>query len=148
MKENLEQLLLEKDIKPTATRLLVVRAMLEADCALSLTNLEARLTTVDKSTIFRALTLFLEHHLIHAVSDGSGQTKYALCPSGCHCGKADGHHLEGLHIHFSCESCHRTFCLRGLPIPEVKLPEGFVLNNANYVLMGLCPECAAKQKKR
>ncbi|EJW91080.1 ferric uptake regulation protein [gut metagenome] len=148
MMENLEHLLLEKDIKPTAIRLLVVRAMQEADCALSLTNLETRLATVDKSTIFRTLTLFLEHHIIHAVSDGSGQTKYALCPSDCHCDNKDGHNLNGLHIHFSCENCHRTFCLRGLSIPEVELPEGFVLNNANYVLMGLCPECAAKQKKR
>lgn len=145
--KNLEKKLLEKDIKPTAVRLLVLRAMEEARCALSLTDLETTLGTVDKSSIFRTLTLFQSHHLVHSVSDGSGQTKYALCPAGCHCGKNGEAEWSDLHIHFSCEECHRTFCLRGLSIPEVQLPEGFLLKNANYVLMGLCPECAAKHRK-
>lgn len=143
--KTLEEQLLEKDIKPTPVRLLVLRALKEACCALSVSTLEAQLGTIDKSTIFRTLTLFQAEHLIHSVSDGSGQTKYALCPENCHCGEKGTDSLEGLHTHFACERCHRTFCLHGLPIPEVSLPEGFVLHNANYVLIGLCPECASKK---
>ena len=143
-----EKILLDRDIKPTAVRLLVLRTLSASKYALSLTDLEAQLGTVDKSSIFRALTLFQSHHLVHSVSDGSGQTKYAVCPVGCHCGENDKSDLEDLHIHFSCEECHRTFCLRGLSIPHVDLPEGFVLKNANYVLMGLCPECSAKHHKK
>ena len=142
-----EEILLEREIKPTAVRLLVLRAMKENSYAVSLTDLEAQLGTVDKSSIFRTLTLFQAHHLVHSVSDGSGQTKYALCPPGCHCGINGEPELEDLHIHFSCEECHRTFCMRGLAVPKVDLPEGFVLKNANYVLIGLCPECSAKRKK-
>lgn len=141
---NTELLLLHRDIKPTAVRLLILRALRAAECALSLSDLEARLGTVDKSTIFRSLTLFLSHHLVHAVEDGTGQTKYAACTDDCHCGEDIHAGLTDLHTHFFCERCRRTLCLRGLPIPQVDLPEGFHLHTANYVLKGLCPECARK----
>lgn len=140
-------LLEQRDIKPTAVRLLVFDALQKAECALSLTDLEARLTTVDKSSIFRTLTLFLSHHLVHCVEDGSGMVKYALCEASCHCGEASCEGLSDLHTHFRCERCCRTFCLRGLPVPAVPLPAGFTLTSANYVLVGVCAECAGKGKK-
>ena len=139
-----EQRLLQRDIKPTAVRILTLRALEKAQCALSLTDLEARMLTVDKSSIFRSLTLFLSRHLVHAVDDGTGQTKYALCPSDCHCGETIHEHLRDLHPHFFCENCRRTFCLRHSSIPPVSLPEGFHLHSAAYVLKGLCPECRKK----
>ncbi len=143
---DVEHRLLERGVRPTAVRLLVLRMLCEAECALSLSDIEARLGTVDKSTVFRSLTLFLGHHLVHAVDDGSGQMKYAACSDGCHCGEDVHAGLTDLHTHFFCERCQRTFCLRGLPIPQVCLPEGFHLHTANYVLKGLCPECAHKTR--
>ena len=65
-----------RDIRPTAIRVLVLRTLLEMKQAMSVSDLEAQLDTVDKSTIFRTLTLFLSHHLIHGVDDGSGTLKY------------------------------------------------------------------------
>ena len=72
-----------RDIKPTAMRLLILRTMMEMKRAVSVTDLEDKLDTVDKSTIFRTLTLFLSHHLIHGVDDGSGSLKYAVCEDCC-----------------------------------------------------------------
>lgn len=134
----------ERGIKPTANRLLVLRTLEEEDCALSLTDIEAHIGTMDKSSVFRALTLFLEHHLVHGVDDGTGMMKYALCEPSCHCGEPSHTGLSDLHTHFRCERCGRTFCLRGLPVPQVQLPEGFVLNSGNYVLIGLCPKCSSR----
>ncbi len=139
-------LLEARDIKPTANRLLVLRALAKDNCALSLSDIEARIGTMDKSSVFRTLTLFLEHHLVHGVDDGTAMMKYALCEASCHCGEADHTGLADLHTHFRCERCGRTFCLRGLPVPSVPLPEGFVLNTANYVLVGLCPHCSHTAK--
>ena len=65
----------QRGIKPTAMRLLILRAMLAGDAAFSLQSLEDALHTVDKSTIYRTITLFLTHHLIHAIDDGSGTFK-------------------------------------------------------------------------
>ncbi len=143
MKES-EEKLKNRGIKPTAVRLLVLQTLQEAECALSLSDLEGRLGTVDKSTVFRTLNVFLSHHLIHGVDDGSGQMKYALCADGCKCGENLHEGLVDLHTHFYCERCQRTYCLRGLPVPEVRLPEGFHLHTGSYVLKGLCPECMQK----
>ena len=57
----------KREVKPTAIRLLVLNAMLEAKQAVSLLDLETRLDTVDKSTIFRTITLFLSHALVHSI---------------------------------------------------------------------------------
>ena len=95
-----------RDIRPTAIRVLVLRTLLEMKQAMSVSDLEAQLDTVDKSTIFRTLTLFLSHHLIHGVDDGSGTLKYAVCDDSCQCA------VEDQHMHFCCECCHKTFCAR------------------------------------
>ena len=46
-----------RDIRPTAIRVLVLRTLLEMKQAMSVSDLEAQLDTVDKSTIFRTLTI-------------------------------------------------------------------------------------------
>ena len=128
-----------RGIKPTAIRLLILRAMLDTNRAVSQHDLEEVLQTVDKSTIFRTVMLFMEHHLVHAVDDGSGALKYAVCSDDCTCSVSDQH------VHFYCEGCHRAFCFRQQAVPVVEAPEGFVLHGVNYVLKGLCPACAAKK---
>ena len=140
--EDYERQLIHRGIKPTAVRLLVVRALANAECALSLTDLEGRIGTVDKSSIFRTLALFLQHHLIHDVEDGTGQVKYALCAERCHCGEDVHAGLTDLHTHFYCEKCHRTFCLEKIHIPVIDLPKGFTLHSVNYVVKGVCAECS------
>lgn len=47
-----------RDIRPTALRVLILRTMAGFDRAFSLADLEEELDTVDKSTLFRTLTLF------------------------------------------------------------------------------------------
>lgn len=82
MEENVYLDKLERrDIKPTAIRLLILKNMLEVGRAVSLLDLETLLDTVDKSTISRTIALFLSHHLIHSIDDGSGSLKYAVCAS-------------------------------------------------------------------
>ena len=116
---------------------MIFRAMWRGDEAVSLMQLEHILHTIDKSTISRALNLFLLHGLIHAIDDGSGSVKYAV----------DGdleRDDDEEHTHFACVKCGRTFCMKQVHVPEVPLPPGFQLQSVNYVLKGLCPECAVK----
>ena len=127
-----------RGVKPTAVRLLVFSALQATARPVSVSDLETSLQTVDKSTIFRTLTLFLEHHLIHGIEDGSGAVKYELCYGEWDCSVSD------MHLHFFCERCHRTFCFKDMPIPEVDLPEGFAMHGVNFVIKGLCPDCVDK----
>lgn len=131
-------LLKKRKIQPTSIRILVLQAMMQANRSVSLLDLENILDTVDKSTIFRTITLFLSHHLAHSIDDGTGSFKYAVCSDSCAC------EVNDLHTHFHCEKCNKTFCFTNIPTPVVNLPQGFTLNSINYVLKGLCPDCAKK----
>ena len=133
----IEQHLESHGVKITAMRLLVFKELEHARRPLSLRELEDRMPTAERSTIFRTLTLLLDHHLVHAIEDGSGSLRYEACDSEDH----DMH--DDQHIHFYCERCHRTFCFREKKIPQVVLPEGFHMNAINFMVKGLCPNCSA-----
>lgn len=128
----------DRGIKATAIRLLIFKAMLKADKAFSLSSLEETLDTIDKSTLSRTLTLFHNQRLIHSIDDGSGSMKYSVCSEDCQCT------IKDLHVHFNCTRCKSTFCLESISIPRVSLPDGFVLQNINFVMKGLCAECSEK----
>ena len=129
------QLLEEHGVKPTANRIVVLRELARTLHPATLAELEARILTIDKSNIFRALTLFREHHLVHAIEGASEGVRYELCHSH------DNEHDEDLHPHFYCERCQQTFCLDYTHVPDIRLPEGFVQHSANLMIKGVCPEC-------
>lgn len=129
-------LLLEQHgIKATANRIVVARTLAEAGRPMSLTELEYKILSIDKSGVFRALTLFREHHLVHVIDDGSGGSRYELCYSQDH--EAD----NDLHPHFFCERCKRSYCLTESPLPEVVVPEGFLPQSVSLLVRGICPQC-------
>ena len=134
--EDCEALLVAHGIKPTANRIVVAKTLAAAERPMSLSELEYKILSIDKSSVFRVLTLFREHHLVHVIEDGGDGVRYELCHS--HDGHAED---DDQHVHFYCERCHRTFCLHDTPIPTVSLPEGYRLTSINYMVKGLCPEC-------
>ena len=132
---NLEELLEHHGVKPTANRLLIARALQDAERPLSLMELETRLETIDKSNVFRALTAFREAHLVHVLDDAGDGVRYELCHSH------NEEHDEDVHVHFYCTRCHKTYCLEDTPVPPVEVPEGFSPESVSYLVKGICPEC-------
>ena len=129
------EILSKHGIRPTSVRILVLKAISNYHDTFSLSDLEADLESVDKSSIFRALILFAEHHVVHVMEDGSGSTKYCYCHNDHDCA------VEELHCHFYCEKCHKTYCLEDTHIPIVNYPQDFELHEVEYLLKGLCPRC-------
>ena len=127
-------LMKEHSIRPTANRIIVAKALLEGRRPLTMSELEERIGSIDKSGIFRALTLFKEHLLVHTLEDIEG-VRYELCHSHDHAIDND------MHMHFHCEQCGETICLEDFSIPEVQLPEGYLMQSATFVLKGICPKC-------
>lgn len=128
-----------KGIRPTANRILVMKTLMGEQNPQSLSNLERKMVSMDKSSIFRTLTLFLEHDVVHAFEDGRGVLCYELCEEKGACDHHDGH------IHFYCESCQRSFCMEDIHIPSFELPEGFCPHSVSFVIKGECPECKRKK---
>lgn len=120
-------------IRPTAVRILVWKMARCQRNTFTLTDMEDMMPHMDRSSIFRALRLFAENRLLHEIDDGSGSQKYCVC----HC---EGEkHLN--HLHFTCRKCGRTYCLKDSSVPMVDLPDGFVMDEAEYVVKGICPRC-------
>lgn len=132
--------ILEKaGIKPTSVRILVYKAVMDIEESFSLADIEMKLLSVDRSSIFRALTLFAKHHLLHSFEDGSGSQKYCICHNHGNC-KPDE-----WHCHFYCEQCKKTYCLEDDVIPPINLPKGFVPHEMNYIIKGVCDKCSARK---
>ena len=132
-------LLLRHGVKPTANRIIIAEALADADRPLSMTELGDTVESIDKSNVFRSLNTFREHHLVHTIEDGGDSVRYELCQS------TDDGHDDDMHVHFYCELCHKTFCLSDTPVPSVGLPEGYRMTSVNYVIKGVCANCAAKR---
>ncbi len=139
-----EALLQTYGVKPTAIRLLTIKNILKQSSAFSFEDLYQDLQTVDRSTVFRTVTLFEKHKLLHGFEDGMGKRKYCLCketnePQTCHT------HQTCHHIHISCKVCGRTYCLPSEHIPHFHLPPNFHVENINCVVTGICGNCLQKK---
>ncbi|MCQ2959815.1 MAG: transcriptional repressor [Bacteroidales bacterium] len=135
-KVNLEVVLEEAGIRVTAVRLLIFRTINEKmSGAFSLADVENEMPSLDRSTIFRTLSLFAEKHVLHLIDDGSGMQKYCVCQC------SDKHHHHG-HIHVTCTVCHETFCLNQVEIPNVPVPKGWTVEESEYIIKGICPKCS------
>ena len=129
------KLLESHGISPTSNRIVVLKALDSSIQPQSMAELEKKIDSIDKSNIFRALTLFREHHLVQAIEGTGDGTRYELCHSH------HDDHDDDLHPHFYCEDCQQTYCLDGVEMPEVKLPAGFEQHSSNFMIKGKCPHC-------
>lgn len=135
MINEIDEILKHRKIKPTAMRILVLKELLSKNKAVNLYELENNFDKVERTTLYRTLNTFVDYNLIHKIDDGTGSVKYALCDDNCNC------KLDDLHIHFLCVKCEKTFCLKDIPIPIVKLPDNMTFETANYVVKGICEKC-------
>lgn len=140
MTDRIEEMLTDAGVRPSPVRILIARTLAEASAPMSALDIETALSTVDRSSVSRTLSLFAATHLIHTVHDGTGAVKYELCPT------PGGHHTDHTHIHFHCRVCGTTECLPSMPVPAVQLPEGYETEEAEYVLRGVCPRCSRSGK--
>jgi Fur family ferric uptake transcriptional regulator len=90
----------------------------------------------DRVTIYRTLQTFVEKGIIHSIPTADNSVRYALCKD-C----KEGHHHDD-HVHFMCDNCNTTTCLDNVVSPRIDLPAGYVANDVQVVIHGLCKECS------
>lgn len=135
--ETIEQVLESKNIRVTAMRMLIYKFLAEKEIAVTLSDIENAFEKADRTTLYRTIKTFEEKDIVHQIDDGTGIIKYALCEPGCSCDiKTD------LHLHFHCNNCNETICLTDHKIPQIKVPDGFVSENVNLVVKGICDKCS------
>ena len=136
--QTIEELLESKGVRITAMRLLISKFLAGKKVAVTLSDIENAFAKVDRTTLYRTLKTFEEKAIVHQIDDGTGITKYAMCEEGCNCEME-----QDLHLHFHCNNCGETVCLTEHKIPQIKVPDGFVSENVNLVVKGICDKCSA-----
>ena len=120
-------------------RLLIYKFLAAKDIAVALSDIENAFDKADRTTLYRTVKTFEEKDIVHQIDDGTGITKYALCEKGCSC------EIEtGLHLHFHCNNCNETICLTEHKIPQIKVPNGYISENINLVVKGICDKCSGQ----
>jgi Fur family transcriptional regulator, ferric uptake regulator len=132
-----KEILSRHSLANTACRRDVLAVFISASHALSHHDVEGSLKEkYDRVTLYRTFQAFEEKGLIHKVVDNSGISRYALCHDNC-----DTHSHNDSHLHFSCTRCGRIVCVNSCAVPEVKIPDGFILEKMHVLAEGICKDC-------
>ena len=136
--ETIEQVLESKNIRVTAMRMLIYKFLAEKEIAVTLSDIENAFEKADRTTLYRTVKTFEEKGIVHQIDDGTGITKYALCEEGCNCDIKND-----LHLHFHCTNCDETVCLTEQNNPHINLPYGYLAEDVNLVVTGICEKCSS-----
>ena len=137
--DKVDNILKDKNVRPTAMRVLVLQFLLKKEVAVSLSDIENYFDNADRTTLYRSLKTFEENGIVHQIDDGTGVAKYALCKEHC----TSKIHSD-LHLHFHCTNCNETLCLTEHKIPHINLPDNFTAEDVNLVIKGICDKCNLK----
>lgn len=86
--------------------------------------------SLNQATVYRNLKLMVAKGLLRQISHPVMGTLYGRT------GKGHAHH-------FLCHDCNRVFELPGCSLnPETVVPEGFIVEEHDIFLFGVCPDCA------
>ncbi len=141
--KSIRSALKDNKLSVTAARQKILQLFLQSGGALSHADIEKNAgTQFDRVTIYRTLQAFVEKGLIHTIPSSDNSIKYALCKDDC----SEGHHNDH-HVHFLCDACNNTYCLNGVELPIVRLPDGYKFVSIDIVVKGYCRGCTQKIKK-
>lgn len=87
------------------------------------------------ATVYRTVGALVEEGFLSQVEIGGEAARYET--SG-----------RGHHHHFRCRRCLRVFEVDGcLPGIRRLAPAGFILEDHEILLLGLCPDCTARRRR-
>jgi Fur family ferric uptake transcriptional regulator len=130
------QLLREHGLRVTAQRLAVLDAVkpgLHLDADHVAVQVRAGIGPVATQTIYDALSALTETQLLRSIKGAGAATLYE---------RNMGDH----HRHIVCRSCHRIDDIEGVVDPSMFdiSSTGYVVDSAEVLFWGLCPECQIK----
>ena len=140
MEKNVDELLRRNQLSVTGSRRKILELFLQQDGALSHSDIEKKASEkFDRVTVYRTLQAFVEKGLIHSIPTSDNSIRYALCKDDC----TGGQHRDD-HVHFICNNCGNTMCLEEVVVPGIKLPRGYVVQQVEMLVSGICKSCALK----
>ncbi len=122
----------------TPVRLHILEKFLYPQATVSAAEIREKMgLNCNKTTIYRTIDIFLEKGIIHRIADYEGTIRYGLTPF-----RQPESQRRQSHVHFKCLSCKATICLFQLLIEPPILPEGYVAQKTDMLVVGLCADCS------
>ncbi|MEJ2323310.1 MAG: transcriptional repressor [Nitrospirota bacterium] len=142
-KSRFEQFLVERGLRMTPQRSLIVDVFLKTERHVSSEDLYSLVKRKDRAvgqaTVYRTLKLLSESGIAREVDFGEGLTRYE---------HEYGHEH---HDHLICERCRKSIEVVDPRIEELQeklaRDHGFVMTSHKLDIFGLCAKCRAKGKK-
>ena len=132
----LNEILRRKHLSVTDSRKKILSLFLNTSDALAHGDIERKAgEKFDRVTVYRTLQTFVEKGIIHTIPTADNSIRYALCKE-CE----EGHHHDE-HVHFVCTNCGKTICLDDVVSPKIELPEGYIAQEVQVVINGVCKDC-------
>jgi len=139
-----EKLVRETGDRLTTPRVQVLAALLGAGRALTHNEIETRLGRsygINRVTVYRVLEWLTRHGIAHKIAGEDRVWRFNVA--------GGGHAGEVHHAHFVCNGCGRVLCLEDVKEPpEPPLPAGFLAQDVELTIKGLCDACGEHARRR
>ena len=87
----------------------------------------------DAVTLYRVLDWLTANHIVHRIAGADQVWRFG----------ASAHAHD--HAHFQCTRCDSVTCFNDMPLPRrPKMPEGFISQEVDFLIKGICPHCSPK----
>ncbi len=135
-----ENLFKNTGLKKTKNRILIYKELEKIDYPITADELYEvlKVENVDLSTIYRTLNSFVETGIVKKEVNEQKENVFLLIRN------------EENHI-LVCTACHKKVKLVGCPYhkvnEEIEKKTGFIVQDQNVEIYGLCPECQNKTSK-
>lgn len=124
--------------RPTLIRTAVLGILLQADDALSHTEVLERLLShgsFDRVTVYRALDWLVSQGLVHKVAGAGRAWRF----------RSTRNETMHRHAHFQCNQCGKVFCLPDVqPSLPKQVPASFSVDSIELNIKGTCGDCRQK----
>ena len=130
---NIKKLLQDYKLSLTNQRIKLLSVLAGSGIAMTEKEIEEQMKgTCNKTTIYRNLTSLVQKKIVHRILSDEA-VRYKLIQN------IDHEYYE--HAHFQCRKCSTTYCMEEIPVQEYKLPEGFQMQENQFLILGICKHC-------
>ena len=133
------EILISHNLKRTSCREGIIEVIIASDQALSENEIRERLAgNYDRTTFYRSFKTLEEHKIVHKIVIDNQLVKYSL---------DDTVTQKNKHVHFFCNECHTVKCMDTVPVQKYRLPDGYINNETEVLIKGICAICKNRAKE-
>ena len=128
------EILKRKGINHSTFRIKVLEILINTNKPLTQKEIESHIGSKhDRVTMYRTLKLFVKENLVHKIPVSESLCAYRYVESEVK--------NESDHLHFHCTECEQVYCIQNVQIQDYSLPKGFIQEDTNLIVSGICKKC-------